>query len=72
VHLTRLRHQRAESEAALENHLGADPHHGRGSGENAALDGVVERLFYFTPSQARNLRKIISQDRRHDDQVIEY
>ncbi len=51
--------QRAKSEASLENHVGAEAHHCGSSGEDAALDGVVERLLYFTPSQARNLRMII-------------
>ena len=59
LHLARLRHQRAESEGSLEGQIDTDPHHDGGSGDDTALDGVIERLLYFTPSQIWNLRVII-------------
>src|SRR5271170_590698 len=49
LHLVLMRQQRSESEGTFENHVGAGTHDHRGSGKDAALDGVIERLLYLTP-----------------------
>src|ERR1700722_12843995 len=48
--LVPLRHERAISEGALKNHLGAAAHDHGCAGKDVSLDGVLERLLYLTPS----------------------